>query len=423
MTEPMKIAYLVSRFPSVTETFILREMDELERRGFEIELFSLVRENLDFVHESAQARLPFLTAGTDIGTFAMLGSQLRWLRRRPRRLLEAWAHALWGNRRSLKFLSRAVAAVPVAALFAERIEQAGIDRVHAHWATHPALAAYVIGLLTDVPYGVTAHAHDIYVDQSMLAKKLGSADAVVTISEFNRRYLQDRVPELGGRCSVVRCGIPAATVKAVGDRRPIEPHRPVDVVCVAQLKSYKGHRHLIEACRRLLDDGVDFRCRLAGDGPEREPLEQLVDELGLGHHIEFLGSVDGDRVATLLAEADLFVLPSVVDPSGKMEGLPVALMEAMAAGVPVVASRLSGIPELIEDEETGLLVEPGEPVALAAAMKRLIGDPIAALEMARKASSRVTDEFTIERNGERLAELFMNAQSIRRTASVEQEKV
>lgn len=404
MTSPDRVAWLVSRFPVVTETFILREMDELERRGASIDLFALVRDDPAVLHDSAAARLSGLVAGSDIGLVQLAGAQLRWFRRRPRRLAQAWLSALWGNRRSPSFLLRALAVVPVAAVFAERMEQRGVRRIHAHWATHPALAAYVIGLLTDLPYGVTAHAHDIYVEGSMLGEKLGSADLVVTISEFNRRHLMNRFPEIAGRCALVRCGIPDASVA----EQPLPHHRGdrIEIACVGSLKPYKGHRYLIEACRMLVEAGIDVRCSLAGAGQELDRLTALVDRLDLNDNVRFLGAIDSTEVVELLRSTDVFVLPSTVEPSGKTEGIPVALMEAMASGVPVVASDVSGIPELIEDGVSGLLVPEGKPASLAAAIARLVDQPDLARELATAAITRIDEEFTVGLNGARLAAML-----------------
>ncbi len=400
------VAWIVSRFPVVTETFILREMDELERRGVDIDLYTLVRDEPDILHASAVARLADMTAGSDPGLRKLIASQFRWMARRPGRLIKAWTRALVGNRRSLRFLARALVVVPVAAYFAERMQESGVKRVHAHWATHPALAAYVIHLLTDLPYSVTAHAHDIQVNSSMLAEKLGSADQVITVSEFNRRHLIDAVPELEDRCSVVRCGVPRASVAAVAPVIDHDDDSTIELSCIASLKPYKGHRHLLGACRRLVDRGHQVRCTIAGSGPELERLQQQVTTLELDEHVVFVGAIDGQAVSRLLDESDVFVLPSTIEPSGKMEGIPVALMEAMAAGTSVVASRLSGIPELVAHEVSGLLVEPGDEEALALAVERIVSNPERAAAMASAALGRIEAEFTVEHNATRLASLL-----------------
>ena len=287
-----RVAWIVSRFPVVTETFILREMDELERRGIDIDLYTLVRDEPDILHASTVARLADMTAGGDPGLRKLIATQFRWMARRPGRLVKAWTRALVGNRRSLRFLARALVVVPVAAYFAERMQESGVRRIHAHWATHPALAAYVIHLLTDLPYSVTAHAHDIQVSSSMLVEKLRAADQVVTISEFNRRHLVEAAPDLEDRCSVVRCGVPRASVAAVA---PVIDHAEdstIDLCCIASLKPYKGHEHLLEACRRLVDRGHDVRCTVAGSGPELERLQQQVSRLELEEQVVFVGAID-----------------------------------------------------------------------------------------------------------------------------------
>src|SRR4051795_8698713 len=183
-----RIGYVLPRFPKVSETFILFEIVELERLGLDVDLYALVRERPAVMHPEA-ARLVERAHFPAAARRAVLAAQLHWLRRRPRRYLRAWWRALRGNARSPKFLSRALVAVPVGAWFAREIERSDAHRVHAHYATHSALAAWVVSTLTDVPYSFTAHAHDLYVETPMLSEKVAAAESVVAISRFNRELI------------------------------------------------------------------------------------------------------------------------------------------------------------------------------------------------------------------------------------------
>lgn len=393
-----RVAYVVPRFPKVSETFILNEILELQRRGVEVELMALVRERARVSHPGADELLAGLVhpRGDVPG---VLRAQLHWLRYSPRRYAGLWARAVWGNRRSPKFLARALAAVPAGAFFARHVERSGAGHVHAHYATHSALTAMVAAELAGVPFSFTAHAHDLYVDTAMLAEKLRAARFVVTISEYNRALLAEQFD--ASNVVVVRTG---ALLDAFAAEPPVPPAdgRPFDVLCVASLEPYKGQKHLIAAVAAM---GLSVRLTLVGEGCDRAALEALADRLGAP--VRFLGAQPRDRVASLLASCDAVCLPSIITASGKREGIPVALMEAMASGRPVVATRISGIPELVEDEVTGLLVEPEDPGALAAALGRLRDDPALCERLAAGGRERVAAEYDLRENVGLLAELFV----------------
>jgi glycosyltransferase involved in cell wall biosynthesis len=411
---PLRLAYLMSRFPKATETFILYEILELERLGHRVEIFPLVLER-DGVVQPGAAELGARAHAVRPLSLEVAAAQVHWIRRRPRRYLGAWAAAIKGNIRSPRFLLRAFVAVPLGATFGRRMVALRIDHIHAHWATHPTLAAYVAAALTDLPYSFTAHAHDIYVDRAMLDEKIRAARFVVTISEHNRRLLEGWYGRSAvAKVVVIHCGADPAVfapplVDAEAGKVVGRADAPVQIACVASLQPQKGQRFLIEACRVLLDRGLAVRCSLVGDGDERAALTDRIHELGLQDVVELLGTQPRDRVAALVRSADIVVQPSVTLRSGKTEGIPVALMEALAAQRAVVASRLSGIPELVVDGETGLLVEPGDPIALADAIERLAGDPDLRSRLGRAGRDRVLGEFDLRVNTAILADRFRAA--------------
>lgn len=399
----MRLGVLCSRFPKLSETFVLDEMVELEARGFDVLPLALRHETPAVSHpEAPRMALLGRAALRGCGT---AGAQLRWLRRDRSRYLSTWAGALRGNARSPRFLARAVVVVPLAARLAVVAERQGLERIHAHYATHPALAAWVINRLTGLPFTFTAHAHDIQVDRAMLAEKARAADFVVTISEHNRRLLGGWLP--GVRVEVVRCGVDPDRFEAVPLRAPGPPGR-LRLACVGSLEPYKGHAVLLEALARI-DPRLDVVAELAGDGPARAALERAAIGLDVAHRVRFLGPLARPDVDALLARSDAFVLPSVVTPSGKCEGLPVAIMEAMAAGLPVVASAISGVPELVRHEDTGLLVEQRDPDGLAAAIQRLAADPGLRRRLGRRGRRLVLAEHDRVRNVAALARLLGGA--------------
>lgn len=399
--------YVVSRFPKGTETFIARELNAVAR-SIDVVLATLVRPRSEPVQPEAAPWLDGLLAADRAGPRALAAAHLHWLVRRPRRLLAAWWEALWGNRSSPRMLVRAVAVVVAAAWFAREAERRRVVHVHAHWATHPALAALVIHRLCGLPYTVTGHAHDIYARTTMLCPKLRAARAVVTISEFNRRHLAQRCPEVADRITVVHCGIePDRYAQAARARAAAEGDgMTVRLICVAALRPFKGHAVLLDAVARVVADGADVHLDVVGDGPEAGALRRRATGLGIADRVRWWGHVPSDRIPGILAEADIAVLASVVAPDGRTDGIPVALMEAMAAGLPAVASDVTGVSELVIDGVTGLLVPPGDPDALARAIGRLAADPDLRRRLGTAAREHVLAGFTVEASARRLVDLF-----------------
>lgn len=396
----MRVAYLMSRFPKISETFILYEILELQRLGLEIEIFPLLRQS-EQVHHPGVEELMDRVRFTPAVSREVAAAQIYWLLRRPAAYLGAWIRVLWGNLASPRFLARALVVVPLAAAFARRMRQLGVSHVHAHWATHPTLAAYVIRMLAKLPYSFTAHAHDIHVDRAMLGEKIRRASFVVTISDYNLRLLSELYGSAASdKTEVIRCGVDAELFKPPRIR---PGGSRFSLVCVAQLEERKGHEYLLQACALLGDRGVDFHCLLIGEGGERSRIEAQIVRLGLQGRVELAGARPRDKVLAALASAEVMVLPSIIDARGKQEGIPVALMEAMAMELPVVATSISGIPELVEDRRTGLLVAERDAEALCEALHQLHESPELRAALGAAARNKVLQEYDLRRNAERLA--------------------
>ena len=240
----------------------------------------------------------------------------------------------------------------------------------------------------------------------MLRQKVAEARFVVPISEFNRRViLEECGDEHAAKLAVIHCGIdPEVFQPSPEDARASAG--PLRLVCVGTLHEVKGQAVLIEACRLLAARGIAFRCDLVGDGPDRAALERHARACGLEGRVRFLGALARPEVAARLRDADVAVVPSVPTRDGRREGIPVALMEAAATGRPVVASRLSGIPEAIADGAEGLLVEPGDATGLADAIARLAGSPALRERLGAAARERMLREFDLATNARRLAARF-----------------
>lgn len=399
-----RIAYLVSRFPHFTETFIVREIHEVLNAGIDVSVYALRDFEQEAVQPAAEALMPRVTWGNRLPATELIGAIAGWMVRRPVRMAKVVLQAVAGNLRSPKFLARAMVALPVAMAFARRMERDGVQHVHAHWATHPALAAWAIHQLTGIPYSVTVHAHDLYVVRPMIERKLNDATAVVTISEFNRRLLTEIHPPLSGRLHVIPCGVELGEFGS-GERSKNQ------ILCVGSLQDYKGQRYLIDAIKRLRVSGRDLSLILVGDGDLRSELTAQVDRLDLRSAVEFAGHQPTARVSELLATATVVVQPSVVTPNGKMEGVPVALMEALASEAAVVATDISGISELVVDGVTGLLVPQRDVAALVDAVATLLDDADLRARLGRAGRDHVARSYDLEQNAEALVRVLTTASS------------
>lgn len=402
-----RIAYIMSRFPHLPETFILREMQAMENLGWDIALYPLIRQNQPVVHPQAQPWIPRARRLNFISP-AIIAANARALCQRPRVYGGLWWRTLGENRSSPNFLIRAAVLMPQAVYAARLMQREGIVHIHAHYATHPALMAWIIHHLTGISYSITVHAHDIFVRTAMLATKLRDASFIAAISDYNRNHIVRLVGEwVCAKTHLVHCGI--APEEYTPRTQPHQVGERFEIISVGSLQAYKGHRYLIEACARLRAAAIPFHCRIIGDGAERARLMRLIAERNLGDQVELLGAQTQDRVAQLLPTAHCYVQPSIVAPSGKMEGIPVSLMEALACHLPVIATAISGIPELVRPAETGELVPPADADALADALIRVYCHPALAWMRAHAGRELVLREFDLQTNVRQLDALMERA--------------
>lgn len=397
MSSPARrtVAVLMSRFPTVTETFILREMIEMERQAQPVRVVPMIRENPRVIHEAAKPWVgralytPFLS-------LPIVRANLRTMLRRPLRYFGLLARLKLGTLTSPEVFARTLAVFPKSVYLAEQLTREGIRHVHAHYATHPSTMALIIASLSDITFSFTVHAHDIQVNRALLRWKLRETRFVRSISDFNRRFLEQLYPaEAAGKIDVIHVGIEPQPYEENG-RRVQPPVGAPKILCVAAHKPYKGLPVLIEACRILRDKGVSFVCDIVGDGPMRAELESMIRTAKLESAVRIAGARPQEEVTRMMAEASVFALPSIVAADGQMEGIPVALMEALASGRPVVTTSISGIPELVENDVNGILVPPGDAAGFAAALERVLSDPAMRTEMGRRGQEKVRAEFTLE---------------------------
>jgi len=403
------IAYTLSRFPKLTETFILHEIITLLDLGYRIQVWPLLKERTWVRHAEVErvmpyvVWLPFLSPG-------VLWSNLDLLATRPKCYLGTFAAMIRGTWGSWNYLIGGLGIWPKSVHLARCLERGGVRHLHAHFANHPALAAWIVHRLTGIGYSFTAHGSDLHIDQTMLAEKIDEARFVVTISQYNQAFIAQRVGRARAKkVHIVHCGVDTDLFRPLEGPRQTPTEGPLRFLCIAALRDVKGHRHLIDACALLTTRGIAFRCELVGEGPLRGAIERQIASLGLTDKVLLLGPLPRERILhKLREETDLVALTSILAPRGNREGIPVTLMEAMACALPVVSSRLSGIPELVEDGINGLLAAPGDAKAIADALERLARDPALRATLGVAARRRIVTDFDIQRNAAELARLFQD---------------
>lgn len=401
----MKLGYVLGEFPSLSETFILREIDALSDRGFDLTLYVLKRPGPGPVHEEAARWLGRVTYRPPLfsrDTFAALGY---YLVRHPAHLWRVFCIS-WGERcrRPLSLL-RAWRQIPAAAVFARRARRLGVVHLHAHFAGFPADVARAAAILADTGFSFSAHAADIHGQSAAVL------DGQVRSARFVAACTRDGLAAIGARC-----GRPAAAhVRLVrhGVPRPAgEPTfaRDALILAVGRLQPKKGFLTLVEACALLAERQLRFRCVIVGEGPERAALEAALRQRGLAGQVELAGAQTQAQIAAWLRTARLFVLPCVVAPNGDRDGVPNALLEAMASGVPVVSTPVGGVPEAVEHARTGLLVPPGDARALAGCLEELLKNDGLCRTLGLSGRALAAERFDIARNVAPLAALFEGTQ-------------
>lgn len=396
----LTVVYFSKEFPGLTTTFVYREVRALRELGVRVYAISAWRPPVEALSDEARAFVPetFYLLPVRWGQLAL--THLRYLFSRPGRYLTTVARLTFFNREStsnrLRALLHFVYGLPAAA----EVERCQADHLHADFADGPATLAWIAARLTGKPFSFTAHANDLFAHPSLLREKLAAAQFAVPISNFNRRHLLALTDARSGeKLPVIHCGLELEQFPFAA--RPPRVGRPL-VVGVGRLIEKKGFRYLIEACRLLVTNGFELECQIAGGGPLHAQLQAQIEQAGLRDRVSLRGAMPQEQVRALVQQADVFVLPCVPAADGDQDGIPVALMEAMALGVPVLSTTLSGIPELIEDGVSGRLTPPRDAAALASALRQTLEQPEQARAQAGAARAVIERDFDIRANAARL---------------------
>jgi glycosyltransferase involved in cell wall biosynthesis len=395
---PSRVGYVVKRYPRFSETFVVSEILAHEEAGMEVEIFSLYPPNdTHFQAGLARVRAP-----------------VTYIHAEGLRAADFWAAMqqaascfpdLW----SRLDITRTAQARDVyqALLLACEARRRHLQHLHAHFATVATSVVRLAAGFLKLPYSFTAHAKDIFhtsLNQDELRRNLSGAAAVVTVSDYNLEHLRRTFGPAAARVRRIYNGLDFDQLGAASRQNGSSL-----IVAVGRLIEKKGFSDLVKACRVLADRGRPFTCVIIGTGLLRPTLQAQIDAARLGDRITLAGPRPRDEVLDSMRRAAVFAAPCVVGNDGDRDGLPTVLLEAMAVGAPCVATDVTGIPEAIQDGETGFVVPQRDPVALAAALERLLDDPELRADIARRARCRVERHFDVRRNAAELRDLFISA--------------
>lgn len=404
----MKIGYIVSMFPCWSETFILNELVDHSAHDLRVSIFSLKQSTEKMVQTEA---LPFLEKTTySLNPFNPL---LWWfhlvlLLTHPRKYLRLLSLLLGKGFTVSTIRLKSLLVFFLSPAFIRAARKERVEHLHAHFATYPALLAFIVSQFNDISFSVTAHAHDIYVNKDILLLIMNEVSTLFTISNFNRNLI---IKEFGDtynhRIKLLHCGINVSRFSFQHEKRPVSRKDTLQLLSIGRLSGIKGFQFLLTGLKYLYDEGIAFRCEIIGDGPLKSQLIAQATQLGINAHVSFLGSKTSDTIPQYLQKTDIFILACSCDAIEGHDGIPVVFMEAMALGVPVIGTRLSGIPELIRNNETGICAEVDNPLSIKNAICSLLDNPDKACEMRKAARKLIEEEYNIEKISQELRDYFM----------------
>jgi glycosyltransferase involved in cell wall biosynthesis len=398
-----RVGYIVRKFPVLSQTFVLNEILALEARGIHVHIFSLERPD----DPRFQDDVPHLQAPIHYVPDALSARRLLQFNRRLSRV-HRWRYGWTFLRAVVRARPKLLWRLLQAGYVAHEARRLGIHHLHAQFADRPTTVAFLASRLTGIPFSFAARSHDIFSDRvssKVLVGKIKEARFVTTVSDANKEYLQEIAPGFEDRIALVYNGIDLGRFSPNGS----SPPAPFRILCVARLVEKKGIPVLIKACRRLLDRRVEFRVDIVGTGDLHPHLQNVIRGMDLQSRVRLLGPRRQLEVAEHCRRSHLFVLPSIIGSNGDREGLPSAMVEALASGLPVVTTSLSGMQEVVQNGSNGVLVAPEDPDALAEALERLIRNPDVYAELQRRARSSVSERFDRERTTGQLLDLVREA--------------
>lgn len=398
----MRIIYIIGTYPRLTETFIDREISTLEKLGAEIKLVSIRRPSGALSQDQIELieRIQYLLPVNIISLFV---GHLKYAVGHPRKYFGTLFYLISRPHPSIRSRIKTFIHFGEGVYAAHLLRQVPFDHVHAHFMDRAATVALIISRFLDVPYSLTAHASDIYVDPILLPEKMAEAKFVATCTEYNKSHLEQFGEGLFNHKLFCIYHTLAVDEYNAQETRKSETFL---MLSVGQLREKKGFYYLLLACRILADRGYSFDCQIVGEGPQREYLESRIRELSLEDLVQLCGALPHRQVIEKYQQASLFVLPAILASDGDRDGIPNVILEAMTMDLPVVSTDHSAIPEVVEDGVNGLLVPPADEHALAEALEKLITNPDYAQELSSRGRKVVIDKFDPLTNSQLLLDRF-----------------
>jgi glycosyltransferase involved in cell wall biosynthesis len=402
---PARIAYLLTAFPTITETFVEGEFRGLMARGFHIDLYATRNFRQVAGIQPGEPdrglivrRLPYFWGRETWAGVAF------WLLHRPLRTCAVLLRTLAANSGSPRYLLQLLALLPKTLAFARSMKARDTVHVHGTWGHYPATCAFVASRLLDIPFSFSAHAGlDVASDPTFLAAKIRAATFVLACNEANRGVLCEMDPPSASKIHTVYHGVTLSSLPPPGS----EPRAdPPEILSVGRLAPEKGFEDLLDACGRLLHKGIRFRLRIFGEGPDRSRLERKIRRLGMEETAILEGVAPHPAMLEAAARATVAVLASFEGPDRYLDGIANVLVEAMACATPVISTSYPGSRELLGEGRFGVLVPQRSPESLAEALEELLRTPDRREELAEMGRRRVLADFDRERNLERIAALF-----------------
>jgi len=383
-----RVVYVLSKFPCYDEAFLLREVHAVAQR-LDTWIFSLRAADESVVHEEARRLLPRTLSVPYFFSWRILRAHAALLWRSPRRYLAALFGLIVGSGRRLPPLAKNLMLFPKTGWLAHWALANGVTHVHAGWATYPASAALAVSEIAGIPFSFSGHAHDIYLDASELPRKLRRAAFVSTCTVSNASHLRALAPDCPpDRVAVVHHGIRSSDYVA-------SRNGALSVLSVGTLHPHKGFTYVIEALAQLVREGRELQATIVGGGPLEGDLRTQLVRSGLAARLTMTGALTQEAVIPHYRRSSIFVL--MAQPEWHW-GIPNVIIEALAAGNAVITTRFGSVEELVKDGETGLLVPPKDPAALAAAIRRLADDPELGSRLGEAGRAIVARDFDLERS-------------------------
>ncbi|EAZ90027.1 glycosyltransferase family 4 protein [Crocosphaera chwakensis] len=406
----MRVGYVVKRYPRYSETFVVNEILAHEKAGLNIDIFALrppcdshfqncisqVCASVTYIRKPMQGRV-----SESLNSLSPTAASYFWaeLQELGKLVPNFWSKLSMAQ-------GEAASTVYQAAWLAREVKLRGITHLHAHFGSVATSVTRLASHFADVPYTFTTHAKDIFhesVDIDDMTRKLRDASTVVTVSDYNQQYLQQIYGKVADKVQKIYNGLNLSQLNYQSPK-----NRPPRIISVGRLVEKKGTSVLIDACFLLKQWGCEFYCQIVGTGNLETELKQQIEILKLDNCVEIIGPRPQNEVFKLIQESAVFAAPYIIGKDGNRDGLPTVLLEAMALGTPCIGTDVTGIPEMIKHEETGLIIPQNNSEALAIALRTLLTSENMRVQLAEKARNLMETEFNIEENAATLRKLFQS---------------